>query len=276
MKRILPLLAALAVLILSASAFAQDSAASVSVDDFAKMLLDHSWAAAAFVAIHVAVRLVKGDTPLPYVSKDNRVWLALGLGVLSGVLQAVTTGAPWPSALLQGLGSAAGAIVAHEGIIESLRGGREIGEKKAPPSPPQPAPPAAAKVTSVKPPTPQPPPNPSSRRASLAWGAMASLVVLGAFVSGCTPAERQAAQNVISLGGVACTGIVIVSSNPLAQPLCTTLDEIATAIDDIVNAMAMKAPTGAATASVEAGFVTQDAVYAKIVEKRAAKLGSKK
>lgn len=84
-----------------------------------------AWFSLTAIVIGGIVRLLKSDTPLPTVPPRLRPWLALGLGLLAGVLQAVTTGTPWLQALGSGFSAAVTAITGHELVVESLRGGVE-------------------------------------------------------------------------------------------------------------------------------------------------------
>lgn len=102
------------------------------MDDFLQLLATHQWLAVSALVIGAIVRLLKGDTPLPlFVPPSLRAWLALGLGVASGVLDALQHGTPWLTALMGGLAAALTAISGHELMIEGLRSGRELFEKKA-------------------------------------------------------------------------------------------------------------------------------------------------
>lgn len=103
-------------------------------------LLVHAWWALAALVIGGLVRLAKSDVPLPVtIPPKYRAFAALGLGVASGILQAIATGTPWATALLQGLSAAATAIVGHETLVEGIRKGREFFS----PTPKAPAPPSS-------------------------------------------------------------------------------------------------------------------------------------
>lgn len=84
-----------------------------------------AWFTLSAIVIGGIVRLLKSDTPLPTVPVRLRPWLALGLGLVAGVLQAVTTGTPWLQALGSGFTAAVTAITGHDLVVESLRGGAE-------------------------------------------------------------------------------------------------------------------------------------------------------
>lgn len=95
-----------------------------------------AWIGFSALAIGLLVRLLKSDTPLPFtVPAKWRPVLALVLGLLSGVLHALSTGVPWRDALLGGLSAGVAAIVGHDVGIESLRGGVEVGAPKDPGAP---------------------------------------------------------------------------------------------------------------------------------------------
>lgn len=96
----------------------------------------HAWIALAALFIGALLRAVKGDTPLPYVTPRVRPWLALGLGLVAGVLNSLVAKVPLGTALFQGFAAAATAIAGHESLIESLRGGVEFFASPSDPKPP--------------------------------------------------------------------------------------------------------------------------------------------
>ncbi len=78
--------------------------------------------------IGALVRMLKSNR-IPFaVPPRARPWLALGLGQLAGVVDAMARGTAWKSALLAGLLASVTAIVGHDVVIESVRGGAEIGK----------------------------------------------------------------------------------------------------------------------------------------------------
>lgn len=103
------------------------------------LYLRGEWVLLAAIAIGIVVRLLKADSKLipAVVPAKWRPWLAIGLGIGSGVLEAVATGKPWKSALVGGLVSGVLPILGHELVVESLRSGKEIGGDK-PTEPPAP------------------------------------------------------------------------------------------------------------------------------------------
>lgn len=87
----------------------------------------HKWVAVAAIVIGLLVRVVKSDIKIPInIPPAARPWLALGLGLLSGVLEKAATGRTWTSAIVDGVVSAVIAMVAHDAVIGGLRGGKEI------------------------------------------------------------------------------------------------------------------------------------------------------
>jgi hypothetical protein len=99
-------------------------------EDLGNLIAQHKWVAVAAVIISLCVRLLKSDTKIPIdIPPQYRVWLALGLGGAAGALDKLTaTGddVTWTSALVQGLIAAAVAIVSHNVVIDSVRGGKEF------------------------------------------------------------------------------------------------------------------------------------------------------
>src|SRR5574338_298624 len=105
-------------------------------DQLIALVIAHKWIAVAAVLIGAIVRALKQDTPIPItIVAKYRPWLALGLGQVSGVLQALSTGTPWKEALVGGLVSSVVAILGHDLVIESMRNGKELGAPKVPPLP---------------------------------------------------------------------------------------------------------------------------------------------
>lgn len=110
-----------------------DDIASV-LTDAGKLIEDHAWLPLASMVIYALTRLIKDDRFVAWfpitIEPRYRSWFAVALGVASGVLQALTTGAKWPTAMVGGLISAYTAISGHDLIVESLRKGRDIGVPK--------------------------------------------------------------------------------------------------------------------------------------------------
>lgn len=94
-----------------------------------------AWIGLSALVIGLLVRLLKSDTPLPFsIPAKWRPVAAIALGLLSGVLHALSTGTPWRDALVGGLSAGMVAIVGHDVGIESIRGGVELGAPKDPPT----------------------------------------------------------------------------------------------------------------------------------------------
>ena len=80
------------------------------------------WFAMAFL-ISLAVRALKAPTPLPpclQVPSRWRPWLAVALGQLIGVADALATGTPWRKAAIHGLAAAATAVLGHQVVVKSF------------------------------------------------------------------------------------------------------------------------------------------------------------
>jgi len=89
------------------------------------------YVAIAAAVIGLVVRLLKEDVSfLPTVPSKYRPAVALGLGLVAGVLEAASRGTPWKQAVLDGLFAASAAIVGHGVFVDAMRGGRELGQPK--------------------------------------------------------------------------------------------------------------------------------------------------
>jgi hypothetical protein len=102
--------------------------------DLLDLALQHKWPALAAAAIGLLVRLLKSPAvpyPLSEIPAKARPLVALLLGLVSGVLEHVASGTPWPVALANGATSAAFAVLSHDVVVEYLRGGKELGRKPA-------------------------------------------------------------------------------------------------------------------------------------------------
>lgn len=110
------------------------------------LIAQNKWVALSSVVIGTIVRLLKSDGPIPWeVPTKYRPWLAVGLGIVAGILDKIANGTPWKSAMAGGLVAAFLAMSGHSLFIQSARGGRELGESKEkfikrslPPPPPAP------------------------------------------------------------------------------------------------------------------------------------------
>jgi hypothetical protein len=94
----------------------------------------HSWVALAALIIGLLVRLVRDDSTVAWfpitIPSRWRPLIALGLGMVSGVLNQLIAKVDWPSAIVGGVVSAVTAMGGHAILINALRNGRELGEKK--------------------------------------------------------------------------------------------------------------------------------------------------
>lgn len=100
----------------------------MDVQPFLDLIAKHQWVGLASLVIGLVVRTMKEDVSFPpfVVPARWRPMLALGLGVVSGVLQAVATGTPWRDAILGGLVSGFTAIAGHATVVDGVRDGRDI------------------------------------------------------------------------------------------------------------------------------------------------------
>ncbi|WP_394845203.1 hypothetical protein LZC95_50275 [Pendulispora brunnea] len=103
-----------------------------SIDDALALAAQGQWILFSAVIIGAIVRLLKSDTPLPTVPARWRSWLALGLGAVAGVLDAVLGGTSWTQALIDGLAAALTAMAGHDLLVGGLRGGRELLDRRPP------------------------------------------------------------------------------------------------------------------------------------------------
>jgi len=102
------------------------------MDELLQLAMSHKWVAVSAIAIGALSRAAKAGklTPLLQVGARYRPLIVIALGVISGALEAMVIGTPWQDALLGGLVAACIAMGGHGVLIEALRGGRELGEKK--------------------------------------------------------------------------------------------------------------------------------------------------
>jgi len=85
-----------------------------------ELLNDHKYVAALALTIWVIVRALKEGKFADIVKPNYRPALALGLGCVAGVLDAIANGAAWPAAIANGLHAALAAIAGHELIVHGL------------------------------------------------------------------------------------------------------------------------------------------------------------
>jgi len=98
------------------------------IETIITLIMSHQWLALSVVLIGVTVRLLKTERAqrwLVAIPPRYRPLLAVGLGIVSGILEAIAAGTPWIEALLRGLLAAVVAMAGHDVIIEGLLGGRE-------------------------------------------------------------------------------------------------------------------------------------------------------
>lgn len=105
------------------------------VDQAIALTKAHLWIPLASLFINVAVRLSKTDDVVAWfpvnLRPKVRPYLALGLGVLSGIVAGLKTGS-WGSAIAGGIVAGMLAITTHDVVVESIRNGRDIGVPKIP------------------------------------------------------------------------------------------------------------------------------------------------
>lgn len=91
-----------------------------------------AWLVAGALLIGLLAQAAKAPRffggPLARIPRERRVYVVAGLGVLSGVLEAVVRGVPWPRAIAQGVLSAGLAVLGH-----NLGGGISPAAAAAPP-----------------------------------------------------------------------------------------------------------------------------------------------
>jgi hypothetical protein len=191
---------------------------SMDFAELSALLAEHKWLAALALFIGAMVRLLKSDTPLPWtVPAQWRSWLAVGLGVVGGVLDALVAGTPSVRALLQGLGAAAIAIAAHDTLVEGLRGGREwfASKTKVPPGDA----PAGGSAGTI---------------ACLALSVTVAMLALGQ--PACTNESRQTARTVVDIASVSCVLLRATTDDGRAKQVCATEAELAPLVDRLLSA----------------------------------------
>ncbi len=95
--------------------------------------------AMAGAIIWVIVRVLKSDTAIPITIPPKwRAIVAMLLGVLAGILDTIARGTPWQTAITAGLLAGAGAIAAHETVVEGVRNGKDVLQDYDPTSGPPP------------------------------------------------------------------------------------------------------------------------------------------
>lgn len=120
-----------------------------------QMISEGKWVLAFAALAGLGVRLLKDDAAVRWfpftIPAEWRPAMALALGVVAAVVRLKGGGLDWKTAVLtgvvEGLTAGSGAIAGHQLLVESMRGGREVGESKG----------GFAKRMSSHPPPPVPP-----------------------------------------------------------------------------------------------------------------------
>lgn len=223
---------------------------SVPVTDLLALAQSHAWLAFSALLIGLVVRMLKDDAfilPASWsVAAKYRPLVAAGLGLVSGVLDTVVRGTPWRDAIVGGLLAALVAMLGHTGLVDVLRGGRDIGvpdltptEPAAPQRPPVTIefraniPPSASsdEVTWPKgPPTPRndKPRGVAQVRVLVVLALLTAIPLSPALhVAGCAGWWTQNKARVVhtfrAITGV-CTGFAV--SVPEVGPVCLALDQV--------------------------------------------------
>ena len=199
--------------------------------DVIALISSHKWVALAALVIAFAVRLLKSDTTVPIdIPAAWRPWLALGLGIVSGVLDKIANGTVWTAAVAGGLVSALIAVFGHDIIVGSLRGGVEI------PIPGLMRVTTSSKVVGRMPPL--------------------TLLALVGLVSCSAAANKQVANTAIDLATGACVTLHDDLGNGVVDSICATEEELAPIIKHLIAARKFKAANpGAGKAKVDACLI---------------------
>lgn len=106
----------------------RDGGRRMDLSAIPSLLASHAWIPLAALVVGFLVWLLKTRPALQdKIPPRVRPWVAIGLGQLLAVLQAVTLGTPWKDAVLNGLLAALTAMFGHDVGIEGIRGGKELG-----------------------------------------------------------------------------------------------------------------------------------------------------
>lgn len=195
------------------------------ITDILPMIQSHAWVPLAALVIGFLVRALKSDAfvlpPWAAVAAPYRPLLVLGLGIVSGVLDAVVAGTPWRDALIGGCLSALMALIGHTTIVDVLRGGRDIGApappaEKGPLYQPPPAPPSSDEVT-----LPKGPRGVARIDAVLAVCGALVILVLAQIVFGCS--AMPLVIHVADEAAEVCPKVAVVF--PEVGPVCLAIEE---------------------------------------------------
>lgn len=96
-------------------------------EDLVALIIQKKWIALMALLLGFTVRLLKSDTKIPInIPPQYRVWLALGLAPIAGAFDKWAAGTTWTTAMVEGLIASVMAIVSHNVVVDSMRGGREF------------------------------------------------------------------------------------------------------------------------------------------------------
>lgn len=232
---------------------------SVPVTDLLALAQSHAWLAFSALLIGLVVRMLKDDAfilPASWsVASKYRPLVAVGLGLVSGVLDAVVRGTPWRDAIVGGLLAALVAMLGHTGLVDVLRGGRDIGVPDLTPTEPAAPqrPPVTIELRANIPPSassddvtwPKGPPTPRNDRPRgvaqvrvLAFIALLTAIPLSpaVHVAGCAwlSAKAPVVKRVVKAVTGACTGYAIVV--PEVGPVCLVLAQVDQILEDVLAA----------------------------------------
>jgi hypothetical protein len=125
-RRVCVVLCVLALVVFVPSlAFGTDSATAPDVAYLVQLAKDHSWPLLAAIVVGFLVRLVKEERVPINVAPRFRPLLAVALGMVSAICEAVILKTPILTAAIGGFGSAVIAIGGHDVLVEAIFGGKE-------------------------------------------------------------------------------------------------------------------------------------------------------
>lgn len=110
----------------------------IDVQQFAQLAAEGRWFLALSLLVGFLVRLLKDDGAVKWfpatIPAAWRAPAALALGVVMATLRLTGNGMAWWPAILagiaEGLTAGSSAVAGHQVLVESLRGGRELGEAR--------------------------------------------------------------------------------------------------------------------------------------------------